>query len=90
MGESVSGPRVLDMRGLKCPLPVLRTRKAMRDVPPGEVVLVMADDPASVIDFPVFCHEAGLELVSERRDGAELTFEIRKPPEIDAPGQGAP
>ncbi|MFN4090525.1 MAG: sulfurtransferase TusA family protein [Alphaproteobacteria bacterium] len=71
--------RVLDLRGLKCPLPVLRTRKAMRDVPAGEVVTVLADDPASVIDFPVFCHEAGLELVAERRDGAELAFDIRKP-----------
>lgn len=83
MDDKPDERRVLDMRGLKCPLPVLRTRKAMRDVPAGETVLVLADDPASVIDFPVFCHEAGLELVSERKNGAELTFEIRKP------GQGA-
>ena len=79
MDDKADERRVLDMRGLKCPLPVLRTRKAMRDVPAGETVLVLADDPASVIDFPVFCHEASLELVSERKDGAELTFEIRKP-----------
>ncbi len=78
MTETVE-KRVLDLRGLKCPLPVLRTRKAMRDVPPGEILAVMADDPASVIDFPVFCHEAGLELVAERREGDALTFEIRKP-----------
>ncbi len=71
----------LDVRGLRCPLPVLRARKAMRDVPPGGVLTVLATDPAAAIDFPFFCHQTGFELLSSRTEGELLTFEIRKPPE---------
>ena len=70
----------LDVRGLRCPLPVLRARKAMREVPPGGILTVLATDPASAIDFPHFCHQTGLELVSATREGELLTFAIRKPP----------
>lgn len=73
----------LDVRGLRCPLPVLRARKAMRDVAPGGTLTVLATDPASAIDFPHFCHQTGLELVSTSRDGELLTFTIRKPPNGD-------
>ena len=72
-------PATLDVRGLRCPLPVLRARKAMRDVAPGDTLTVLATDPASAIDFPHFCHQTGLELVATRREGDLLTFEIRKP-----------
>lgn len=70
----------LDVRGLRCPLPVLRARKAMRDVPPGGTLTVLVTDPAAVIDFPHFCHQTGFELVATRKEGELLTFEIRKPP----------
>ena len=69
----------MDVRGLRCPLPVLRARKAMRDVPPGGVLTVFVTDPAAVIDFPHFCHQAGLELLSTDREGELLTFRIRNP-----------
>jgi tRNA 2-thiouridine synthesizing protein A len=70
--------RTLDTRGLKCPLPVLRARKAMQDVAPGEVLEVLATDPGTVRDFEAFCAATGHELVEhDQRDG-ELTFRIRK------------
>ncbi|MBI1207019.1 MAG: hypothetical protein GC191_06985 [Azospirillum sp.] len=83
MAASAS-PRILDVRGLSCPLPVLRARQASRELAPGGSLTVLATDPASAIDFPVFCHHAGLELVSTERNGDLLTFEIRKPPSVDA------
>lgn len=71
--------RVLDVKGLFCPEPVLRTRRIMRDLPPGETLTVIATDPAAAIDFPYYCHHARLELLSVRKEPGLLTFEIRKP-----------
>jgi tRNA 2-thiouridine synthesizing protein A len=70
---------LLDVKGLWCPEPVLRTRQALIDVPPGGVLTVLATDPAAVIDFTVYCDRAGLELLSVRKEPGLLTFEIRKP-----------
>jgi tRNA 2-thiouridine synthesizing protein A len=70
---------VLDARGLSCPEPVLRTAKAMRRMSPGETLTVLATDPVATIDFPYYCHHAGLELVSTSRQAQVLRFAIRKP-----------
>jgi tRNA 2-thiouridine synthesizing protein A len=72
-------PRILDVKGLYCPEPVLRTERVMRDLPAGEILTVLSTDPAAVIDFPYFCHGAGLELLSVTKEPGLLTFEIRKP-----------
>ena len=65
-----------DLRGLKCPLPTLKTRKRLRAMTAGERLIVLADDPMAAIDIPHFCRESGHALVSmERRDGL-LRFEI--------------
>ncbi|MEO0484418.1 MAG: sulfurtransferase TusA family protein [Pseudomonadota bacterium] len=68
----------LDAIGLLCPLPVLKARKRLQPLASGQVLRVVADDPAAVIDMPHFCGEAGHTLVSQRQDGAVLTFFIRK------------
>jgi tRNA 2-thiouridine synthesizing protein A len=72
--------RVLDVKGLFCPEPVLRTERMMHDLPAGETLTVVATDPAAVMDFDYYCHRAGLELVSITREPGLFTFEIRKPP----------
>jgi tRNA 2-thiouridine synthesizing protein A len=71
--------RVLDVKGLYCPEPVLRTERAMRDVPAGEILTVLATDPAAIIDFTYYCHRAGLELLAVAKEPGLFTFEIRKP-----------
>jgi tRNA 2-thiouridine synthesizing protein A len=71
--------RILDVKGLHCPEPVLRAKRAMRTLPPGDTLTVLATDPAAVIDFTVFCDRAGLELLSVKKEPDLLTFEIRKP-----------
>jgi tRNA 2-thiouridine synthesizing protein A len=68
----------LDTRGLKCPLPVLRARKAMQRVPPGEVLRVLATDPGTVRDFEAFCAATGHELVAHSEQAGEFTFRIRR------------
>jgi tRNA 2-thiouridine synthesizing protein A len=70
---------IRDARGLVCPEPVLRTAKAMRSVDPGETLTVLATDPVASIDFPYYCHHAGLELLSTTSVAEVLIFKIRKP-----------
>ncbi len=75
----MTAPLELDLKGLKCPLPALRTRKALGKLGQGEEVLVICTDPLSVIDIPHFVRENGhLLLAQERRDDETFTFRIRK------------
>ncbi len=53
----------LDARGLLCPLPVLKARKRLNALTGGQILLVLADDPAAAIDFPHFCQEQGHDLI---------------------------
>jgi tRNA 2-thiouridine synthesizing protein A len=71
----------LDATGLLCPLPVLKARRALRPVPPGGVLEVLATDPGAVKDFEHFCAATGCELLesSQRPDGV-LRFVLKKPP----------
>lgn len=68
----------LDLRGMRCPLPVLKARKALGALAPGEEIEVLATDPAARIDFRHFCDTAGHRLVAATEDGAVLTFRIAK------------
>ncbi|HEY9548431.1 MAG TPA: sulfurtransferase TusA family protein [Kiloniellaceae bacterium] len=68
----------LDATGLKCPLPVLRARKAMKGVAGGDILEVRATDPGAVADFKSFCETTGDELVEWREDAGVFLFRIRK------------
>ncbi len=69
---------ILDAKGLKCPLPVLKARKAMREVPMGGVLRVIATDPGAVKDFEHFCKTTGHQLIDSREESGTLVFDIRK------------
>jgi tRNA 2-thiouridine synthesizing protein A len=73
-----AGATIIDLRGLKCPLPALRTRKALSRLQPGAVLVVECTDPLAVIDIPNLLRETG-DLLEEnvRRDDV-LMFRIRK------------
>lgn len=73
-----SGDQELDATGLKCPMPVLRARRALKALTSGETLLVRADDPASAKDFPAFCDTTGHRLEDIDRDGEAYLFLIRK------------
>lgn len=68
----------LDASGLKCPLPVLRARKAMKGVAPGDLLEVKATDPGAVADFKSFCETTGDELVDWQESDGVYLFRIRK------------
>ncbi len=70
--------KVLDTKGLNCPLPVLKARKALADVPLGDCLTVQATDPASRIDFQHFCNMSGHELVEATESDGVFTYVIRR------------
>lgn len=71
----------LDVRGLNCPLPILKTKKQLVLMQPGQVLRVRATDPHSVIDFLAFCEKTGHEMVSRQEQQGEFHFRLRKRPE---------
>jgi tRNA 2-thiouridine synthesizing protein A len=68
----------LDLSGLKCPLPALKTRKALKPLEPGDVLEVCCTDPLSVIDIPNLIRETGDKVEITERDEGRVVFTIEK------------
>jgi tRNA 2-thiouridine synthesizing protein A len=68
----------LDARGLNCPLPILRTKKAIAELNSGEVLKIVATDPGAVKDFEAFAKQTGHTLLSHSEGGGEFTFFLKK------------
>ena len=70
--------QVLDAKGLNCPLPILKAKKALKDVPIGGTLEVFATDPGSVADFQAFCRATGNELVESTQDKDVYRYLIKR------------
>jgi tRNA 2-thiouridine synthesizing protein A len=70
--------QVLDAKGLNCPLPILKAKKALKDVPVGGTLEVLATDPGSVADFDAFCRTTGNELIESTQDQNVYRFLIKR------------
>jgi tRNA 2-thiouridine synthesizing protein A len=68
----------LDAKGLNCPLPILKARKALKEVPAAGTLEILATDPGAVADFEAFCRQTGNELMEHSEDGGIYRFLIRK------------
>ncbi len=68
----------LDCRGLNCPLPILRTKKALQDLAAGDLLKMVATDPGSVPDVAAFSRRTGHEVVHQSEGGGEFVFYLRK------------
>ena len=68
----------LDAKGLNCPLPILKARKALKEVPAGGTLEILATDPGSVADFEAFCRQTGNELLEHSEDDGTYRFLIKK------------
>ena len=68
----------LDARGLNCPLPILKTKKALADMTSGEVLRVVATDPGAVRDFQAFAKQTGNELLAHSEENREFTFFMKR------------
>ena len=70
--------KTLNLRGLKCPLPALRARKALRDMKSGDILIVECTDPLTSIDIPNLLNQTGDTLEDSSKEAKLLTFRIRK------------
>ena len=72
-------PLLVDARGHRWPVPTLRLRRALEQVPPGRVVRLLADDPMARIDVPHFCRTEGFSLIAVDHNDASLCFDVARP-----------
>ena len=70
--------RDLDVKGLNCPLPILRTKKALAEMESGQVLRVLATDPGSLKDFPAFAKQTGNELVEQKEENRIFEFYLKR------------
>ena len=69
---------ILDAKGLNCPLPILKAKKALQGIAPGALLEIYATDPGAVKDFQAFCRSTGNELVSSSEEGSVYKFVIKR------------
>jgi tRNA 2-thiouridine synthesizing protein A len=74
----MSHDALLDAKGLNCPLPILRAKKAISELSSGQVLKIVATDPGSVKDFEAFCKQTGNTLMSSAEAGGAFEFMIKK------------
>jgi tRNA 2-thiouridine synthesizing protein A len=77
-GHPMQAQKELDTRGLNCPLPILKAKKALADMVSGEVLKVVATDPGSVRDFQAFARQTGNELVEQSSGDTEFVHYLRR------------
>ena len=71
--------QLLDAKGFNCPLPILKAKKALKTVPNGGTLEILATDPGAVADFQAFCRTTGNKLVEHDEEGGVYRFILRKP-----------
>jgi tRNA 2-thiouridine synthesizing protein A len=77
-GINVQFDKELDARGLSCPLPILKTKKALNDLASGQVLKVVSTDPGSVKDMEAFASQTGNPLLSAGEENKDFVFYLRK------------
>ncbi len=75
---AMDNAKELDTRGLNCPLPILKTKKALADMVTGELLRVVSTDPGSTRDFQAFARQTGNELVEQTTLGADFVHLLRR------------
>ena len=68
----------LDASGLNCPMPILRAKKALKDLATGEILRIVATDPGSVKDFEAFAKQTGNELLESTTEGSSFIYRLKK------------
>jgi len=69
---------ILDTKGLNCPLPILKTKKSLREVPVGGTIEILATDPAANADFSAFCRTTGHKLLESSQEGEVYKFLLQR------------
>ena len=78
MSENFDVKKSMDIKGLACPMPVVKVSKGIKEVEVGEIIEAVTTDPGSLTDFPAWARTSGNEIVDTRQDGGEIKFYIKR------------
>ena len=78
MSDDVKVDKVMDLKGLPCPMPVVKVSKGIKEVEVGQVIEAQSTDPGSLTDFPAWARPSGTEIVKTEQDGDVIKFFIKR------------
>jgi len=78
MSEDIKVDKVMDLKGLPCPMPVVKVSKGIKEVEVGQVIKAQTTDPGSLTDFPAWARTSGNEILKTDQDGTVITFFIKR------------
>ncbi len=78
MSEDINIVKTLDLKGLACPMPVVKVSKGIKEIEVGQVLKAVTTDPGSLTDFPAWAKTSGNEVLKFEQDGKEITFYIQR------------
>jgi len=78
MNEAIKVDKVLDLKGLPCPMPVVKVSKGIKEVAIGQVIEAISTDPGSLTDFPAWARTSGNEILKTEQDGGMIKFYIKR------------
>jgi len=78
MGEEITVDKVMDLKGLACPMPVVKVSKGIKEVEIGQVIEAVTTDPGSLADFPAWARTSGNEILKTDQEGGVIRFYIRR------------
>ncbi len=78
MSEAIKADKVMDLKGLPCPMPVVKVSKGIKEVAVGQVIEAISTDPGSLTDFPAWAKTSGNEILKTQQDGKEIHFFIKR------------
>ena len=78
MSDDIQVTKVLDLKGLACPMPVVKVSKGIKEVELGQVIEAISTDPGSLTDFPAWARTSGNEILKTEQDGNTIKFYIKR------------
>jgi TusA-related sulfurtransferase len=78
MSEEIKADKVMDLKGLPCPMPVVKISKGIKEVEIGQVVEALTSDPGALADFPAWARTSGNEILKTDQDGEVIKFYIKR------------
>ena len=75
---SIKADKVLDLKGLPCPMPIVKISKGIKEVEPGQIVEAITTDPGALTDFPAWSNTSGNEILETQEHGNEVHFFIKR------------
>jgi TusA-related sulfurtransferase len=78
MSENIQVEKTMDLKGLPCPMPVVKVSKGIKEVEVGQVIEALSTDPGSLTDFPAWARTSGNEILKTEQDGEVIKFYIKR------------